>query len=398
MALQKGFGAEVSEPSKNSGNPLLDGTRIFRVSHHSGKNRVNVVLLDDQPIVAYRHKLNTYPMGKGTPMQARDIRITCASPDSSEPTPRNCILCEAMLRHNEIIKRTFTASLSLVSEEQFTSKKGVHYQDLKYILELDYSYFRVFAEQRKAAPGGSLVGMRFSVMRPEGDPQRTKTFGDSWTPLGIVDPVTHFWKSAAVPRMIEYAKAKGRQLDWPQAVAEMTAVVDYDKEVDNYDAKMAEMLVMFAVAKDYTASGADKGFGSGSAGAPPPMPAGQVPNYATAPQQAPQPQQPQQAPQQAPQQGYAASVPAAQQAPQYAPPQAAMAPPQAPPQVANPPQATAPQQTMQAPPIDGYNFDQMAGWQGQPQPQPQAPQQAPPQPQQAPQGMPNVPTFDRPPF
>ena len=415
--MSQGFDAPVAEPERNTGNPLFQGTRIFRCSHKQGQNTKKVTLLDDKPIVGYRHKINTYPLGKGIDVRAKDIRMACASPMSKEPVPRECIHCEAMLRNGDIIKRVFTANLTVIDETGYWSKKNNRQvTHLKNLLELDYPYFKVFEEQKNVAPGGTIAGMRFNVMRPTGDPTRTKTFGDSWTALGIVNPMQHFWQCPAVPHIIEFAKNHGRQLSWEEAVRELTTKVDYQREVDNYSPELAEAILMFALAKDYTASatqgsgGGNEGYGGGQQpqyGGAPAMSPQDAPNYSTAPvmpgQGAPQ----QYAPQQQQQQQYAPQQP--QYPPQqHAPPQSAPqmhapagatpmnAQMQAPPmnqQMQAPPQQ-APQQTQAAPPIDGYNFDQMAqpqqGWptsfpgQGQQVPAQQPMQAAPQQPMQAP--------------
>jgi hypothetical protein len=423
--MSQGWDAGVPEPERNAGNPLFSGPRIFKVSHKQNENTKKTCLIDDNPIVGYRHKINTYPLGRGVDFRAKDIRMTCASPSAKEPDPRSCVLCEAMLRNGDIIKRIFTANLTIIDETGYYSKKNNRQVTfLKNLLELDYPYYKVFQEQKKVAPNGTIAGMRFNVMRPTGDPQRTKTFGDAWTPLGMVNPFQHYWNCPAIPHMIEAAKGRGSQISWEDAVKALVSPLNYREDVDNYDPQKAEAILMFALAKDYTASsqqgpgGPGGGYGGAQA-----MAAGSVPNYSTAP---PMPGQQMQAPQ-GPPPGYQMYVPPA-------PPQGGFqaqaqggfpqqAPPQAPPQVASP-QGAAPMQAPQAPPmpqqaapvqqqqqqqqvpqqpIDGYQFDQQQGWsnsfpgqgqqpafaapqQGQPQ---QAPMQAPPMPpQQAPQQAP----------
>lgn len=416
MSMTQGWAAPIQEPERNSGNPLFEGTRIFRVSHHQGQNVKKVVLLDDKPMVGYRHKINTYPLGRSIDIRAKDIRMACASATSKDPDPRNCVLCEAMLRHGDIIKRVFTANLTLIDETGYWSKKNNRQvTNLKNLLELDYPYYKIFEEQKKVAPEGSIEGMRFNVMRPSGDPTRTKTFGDAWSPLGKVNPMQHFWKCDAIPHLIEFAKNKGRQLSWEDAVKELVTPVDYQREVNNYDAKKAEMILQYALAKDYTASGQPQQGGAPQGGGyqgqqAPSMPASQAPNYSTQapPMQAAPPAQAQPPMQQQQQQqmaGFPTQAPPTQAPPMQAPPAqppevhapqgatAMQAPPQAPPmpqQMQAPTPQQAPQQAPQQGAVDGYSFDQQPGWSnafpGQQQVPQQAPQmQAPPMPQQAPQ-------------
>jgi hypothetical protein len=402
--MTQGWQAPIQEPERNAGNPLFEGTRIFRVSHHEGQNSKKVCLLDDNPMVGYRHKINTYPLGRSIDIRAKDIRMACASATSKDPDPRTCVLCEAMLRHGDIVKRFFTANLTIIDETGYYSKKNNRQvTNLKNLLELDFPYYKVFEEQKKVAPGGTIAGMRFNVMRPSGDPTRTKTFGDAWTPLGIVNPMEHFWRCDAIPHLIEFAKNKGRTLSWEEAVRELTTPVDYMREVNNYDANKAGVILQYALAKDYTASGSQsQGGGYQQGGGAPSMPAHAAPNYSTQapPQQQQAPagfQQPAAPPMQAPpMQAPPMQAPPAQAAPaMQAPPMQA---PQQPPQVHAPAGATQMAPPMQAPAmpaqqqqqapaqsVDGYSFDQQPGWSSAFPGQQQAPAQAPAQaPQQAP--------------
>jgi len=388
MTMQRGFGGgEQLKPKENTGNPLLQGTQVFRLSHKQNDGRgdlsansTTVTLIDDNPLIGYVHYINTWGL-KGLPISARDIRIACADPNSAEAAPRQCVLCEAMLRHGDVIKRKFAANLTLIDEKPRTSQRsGKTYYDNRRKLELDWGHYKVFEQIKASAPGGSMVGMRFNVIRPPGDPKKSKTFGDTWLPLdggACVDLRTKFWQSKAIGPMIERARQRGETLDWEGAVARLTATIDYTKEVDNYSPQLAESLLMFALARN---------FGGQPAGQPqqhPPaqtMLPGQVPDYST-----PQTGFPTQ-PQQQQQQQY-------QQPQQAQPPQ----PPQNPPHVANPAGATAPQATLAPPAMPPAQQTQVMPGNGPipgmptanpapipPPPPTQQPQQ-PQQPQAAPQ-------------
>jgi len=442
MTLPRGFNSQVQEPEANTGNPLFQGTSIFRVSHHQTndkqgqpQNKKHVILLDDVPVTIYRHKLNTWNMGKGTPWQTKDVRITCADPTNNSRTgnPKACLMCEAMIRHGDIIKRTFSANLTVIDiTGYFSERKGRRVTHTKAILELDFPGYKVFAEKKQHAPGGSIAPMMFSVMRAGGPPQNTKVYGDSWTPMGNAlhpQQLKDYLKQCpAIAHLVEFAKGRGRVLTWDQAVDELAAAVDYDREMSNYSPELAELFNTFATAKEYTASASSNSGGGYQQAAT--MPASSVPNYAPQPfppmgqqqQQPPVPMgqpaqmgqpaypgQPQQPPTQPPQvanpqgatpPGFQPGVqpgfapPTQQAAPQAAPqpgyaPQPSLAPPA---QAAAPVPGAAPQQG-----VDGYAFDQQQGWSSQfpagqqPVPQQQQQQPVPQQPAAAPQPFGQVP-------
>ena len=394
MTMQRGFGAgQEVQPEQNSGNPLHQGTSIFRISHKEGENRKTTCLLDDEPIWGYRHTIKRpYVPGAGD-WRDRDIRVTCASSQSKQDDPRNCLICEAMLRNSDTIKRKFTANLTLIDEGEHMSKKtGKKYYDLKKRLELDWSYYKVFEEQKRAQPGGRLVGMRFSVLRPSGDPKQTKTFGNSWTPLGIVNLIQHFGQathersgpSNAIRGLLEQATRQGKNLSPQDALQMLVSPID-ESELNNYSPEMAQRFIMYALAKSYTASGGGQQYGGQQPSMPgmgQSMPSNSVPDYSTGGQQ--QQQQPQQAmgmPMGQPGQGSVPPPPQQGQTQYSNPPgQQQQQQPMGAPAVANPMGSTMPQQSIAPPPQDTPPWDPQQGQQTQPM----APQQSQPQTQVVP--------------
>lgn len=414
--MQTGFGAApTAAPQQNTGDPLLQGTGIFHISNKEGQNRRTIFLLDDDPVWGYRHLIKRpYNPGQqsGNDWRERDIRMTCAVSQDPQDHPKECLLCEAAMRNGETIKRKFTANLSLIDEGEHKTKKGAVYYDLKKLLELDWTYYNAFAEQKKAI--GSIANMRFSVLRPTGDAKQSKTFGNVWTPLGQQDPVRHFWNSPAVRNIAEMASKRGERIDQQGAVQRLIAKVDYAKELSNYSPQLAERFLARALAKNWAASqdqspGANgggfyqPGAGNPIGGGAPTMPAYSVPQYApagapTQPQPGYQPQPALMGPPMGAPVGYDPNNPFAQPgASQGQPMQPQPVPqgfqqgfPAGPAPVGNPPQATMPQPMMPAPQAQA----QAPAWpqpqpmpQGQPQPMPQ-PQFPQPQPMGQPQSQP----------
>jgi hypothetical protein len=389
MTMQRGFGAAPTvAPAPNEGEPLL-GSGIFHISNTEGKNRRTTILLDDEPVWGYRHKIKR-PYTPGKPSgdwKERDIRVTCAVASDNQDHPRECLLCEAAIRHGDIIKRVFTANLTCIDVGEHRTQKGAVYHDLKKLLEVDWTAYETFREQKKAM--GSLVGMAFSVMRPTGDAKQSKTYG-VWTPLQRVNLQQHFFASPAVRNIMEMAGKRGERLTQADAVQRLITPIDYNKELNNYTPQLAERFVMRAVSRaGATASDGFQGappVGTSFQNQPqfqgaPTMQPHAAPDYSVPPQA----QQPFQGfP--APQQGFGGSVPppppsaGGQQGYQ----QPAGFAPQGPPQVGNPMGSTMPQ-GMNLPPPQAQPQPTLAPWASQPplpgQPQHGFNQQQPAQPQ-----------------
>lgn len=251
--MQRGFTATAQvAPTPGQGDPLI-GSSIFHVSAQDGKNRRSTVLLDDEPVWGYRHKIKRpYVQGQqNSDWKERDIRLTCAVPHSKEDQPRACLACEQMIRHGDTIKRHFTANLTCIDEGEHRTKKGAVYHDLKKLLELDWQGYEVLQEQKKTL--GSLVGARFSVLRPTGDAKQSKTYG-MWTPMTRVNLFQHFAGSPAVRGIMENAGKRGERISPQEAVQRLISPIDYGKELNNYTPQNAERFIMRALAKSYTAS------------------------------------------------------------------------------------------------------------------------------------------------
>ncbi len=280
MGMQRGFGATPDmAPAPNQGDPLI-GSSIFHISAEEGKNRRTTILLDDEPVWGYRHKIKR-PYTPGKPSgdwRERDIRLTCAVPHDKNDQPRSCLACEAAIRNGDIIKRNFTANLTCIDVGEHRTKRGQVYHDLKKMVELDWAAYETFREQKKAL--GSLVGMAFSVMRPTGDPKQSKTFG-MWTPLQRVNLVQHFWSSSAVRSIMEMAQKRGERITQQDAVTRLISPIDYGKELNNYTPALAERFVMRAVSRAGSSASDDAG---GFQSSPPAGFGGPPPGFQGAPQ------------------------------------------------------------------------------------------------------------------
>lgn len=364
MAVRRGFG----EKTINTRDALSSGPQTFWLP--SG-TETSLVLLDDTPAEVVRHVM--YLKGD---KRANGMRCTCFGMDpeqSPDPVPRECRVCNAMLRLDRIARRHLL-HLTVIDERQF-QYEGKTFKDMKRVLELGPDQADLFMRRKKAQ--GSLVGSRWKVYRSKN--ARSARHGDDWNFLGFVngaahgqEPIQnglmrHFWHSPAIKAIRENAaKAYGdrpaRTLNHQEAVIELITAFDYDKIMGSYDPKVADAFVAYmeaAVSSGSTARGGgggdDDGDGppeappgtapaapdyatTGAPPAPPAMPTGQAPAAPTSPgftapaqYAAPQPTAPptHYDPGQYQQQGYAA--------PTYTPPQPQHAQAPAPQMPASPP-------------------------------------------------------------
>lgn len=396
-------GGAVKEQQGRS-NPLEGRTKTFFCE--AGQRRV-IVPLDDDLIPVRRHKL-WLPNPPTTAIYG--YRLTCACWDPREYTslePRLCRACNAVAMGytdpgvsipTAIWHVTVIAEGELLRKDKQSGQMvGTGIFDYRYLLELDDKGKQKWEEKKKMY-GGVLKGMRINVFRslpPRGQKAKTPRYGESWDvlPGGPVDLRMHFWRSPAIPRLIEYSQRSGKgAITHEVAVQNLVTPINYDEEFDNYSEEAADRMIAVAAGKmvDMGAAAAPPQQGGG-AYAPPPMPGGQpAPGYppqgygTPAPQggQYPPPQQPQG------QVDYSTQTTPAGQVPAYAPPP----PPQqqaAPPAAAPPQQPSFPHYTPPPPPVP----DPAATQQAAPPPyQQQAPAAAPapapytppPMPQQAP--------------
>jgi len=418
-------GGEVQEQQGHS-NPLEGRTRTFFCS--PGERRI-IVPLDDDLIPVRRHRIwLVNPPNKAI----YGYRLTCAGWDPREHTglcPRICRACNAVamgytdpgISHPQVIwHATVIAEGELTKRDKATGRQvGTGIFDYRYLLELDDKGKQKW-EEKKVTYGGSLKHHRINVFRsqpPRGQKAKTPRYGESWDvlPGGPVNPVQHFWRSPAIPRLIEYSQRSGQgAVTHEQAVNNLIKSVDYDEEFDNYTEEAADRMIAIAAGKPVDmAAPATAPTGGGYY---PPMPGGGQPAPAGYPPQQGYPpvdystqtvatgaMPTTYAPPAAPGQGYMPAPPPVpdpqaaqpqQQAPAYTPPpmpgqppppqgqpqQPQQPQPQQPQSYAPPPMPTGQPQAPQPAPVgSGYNFDQ--GWTPG-FPQPQAPQQAQPAPQQ----------------
>ena len=463
----QGQGGEVMEQQGRS-NPLEGRTRTFFCS--PGENRV-IVPLDDELVPVRRHRL-WLPNPPTTAIYG--YRLTCACWDPREYTGLEALTCRACnavaaghtdpgVSHPTVIwHATVIAEGELMRKDKQSGQMlGTGIFDYRYLLELDDKGQQMWKVKKDTY--GGLKGMRINVFRslpPRGQKAKTPRYGESWDvlPGGPVDLRLHFWRSPAIPRLIEFsARSTTGVVTHEQAVNNLITPINYDEEFDNYSEEAANRMVAVACGQAVELSAPIAPTGGGYA--PPPMPGGgrpaptgvpagyapvpvqqpqvdystqtmstgQVPAYAP-PQPAPTPTAPTAAPQVAYTPPPPPMVPDPTQAPTqtaYTPPPAAYAPPPMPQPAAPAPAAPAPG----APPAGGsYAFDR--GWTpGFPQPQAQPQYQAPAQPAQpqpvaaqpaapqyqaapaapqyqppplppaaSPAGAPPVPHYDKPPF
>jgi hypothetical protein len=387
MSMQRGFGA-TADVAPAPMQDILSGTGVFHISNKEGQNRRTTVLLDDEPLWGYRHKIKREfnPVAPSKDWKERDIRVTCRVEHDKHDRPRECMICEAAIRAPDVIKRVFTANLTTIDIGEHRTKKGQVYHDLKKLLELDWEAYEAFREQKKAM--GSLVGCIFSVIRPTGDPKRSKTFGIWTATQQRVNLMQHFFGSPAVRNIMETAAKRGERITQQEAVQRLVSPIDYEKELNNYSPEVAERFIIRATAKSYTASeGEGGGFqgssgfqasGGGGFGGAPTMPPHAAPDYSVGPQAGQQPPA-----QHYPQQGFApVPTPGFQPAPMQAP--------MGPPQVGNPVGATMPAAWSAPQPPQGFPPPAAASMQGMQQPwgapQPQGFPAQQPQPTQPPGG------------
>jgi len=370
MTLQRGFGAGMKESTGRGG--ASNGPRTFWVKPGE---ETTVVLLDDMPVVLYRHQLFL----KGD-KDAAQMRLTCAEPYNEDGAPRVCLLCNAQSRHKQIGRKLYVY-LTVVDERAFRTADGRDFKDMRNLLELDKAGAEIF-EKRKAAHG-SLVGLRFRVYRPT--QQNSARYGQ-WEKVDKVDLVHHFWYSPAIPKLIEASSRRGdRPLSHEQAVAQFITPFNYDEIMGGYKPADAERFLAYI---EGVGGGSGHAQGGGGyqpppppgGGAPPPPPAGAAPaqpNYAVPASQVPQGYAAPPPPQQRPVVGVTAPSSTFTGQGQYAAP----APPQGQPQ---PNYAPPPPQGYQAPqPPQGYAPPPPPSAHAAPHPAPQG--YAPPPP---PQGAP----------
>lgn len=312
------------------------------------------MLLDDEPTKVVRHRY--YLRGD---RDANDMRQTCAGMNPSQhpkPCPRECIVCNAAIRHNEI-KRQELFYLSLIDERKF-EKNGKEFSDQKLFLEMSEEQVDLFRDRKKSK--GKLVGARFRVYR--GKDKTADRLGSSWDFIDFVEPVRHFWQSPAIQKIMEAERKKDptkcppdRNAHYTRVVYDLVRPFDYENLIGKYNVDEADTFIAVIVSPDRAKAATDGGSGD----APPPPPSSAAPNYAMPPGAAP-------AYPGAPPQGAPAAAP---------PPQQGFTPPPPPP-VADPRTATAPAGGGNAPPPP---------WEGQ-QTIPGAPGYAPPTQAPAPQG------------
>lgn len=310
------------------------GPRLFWVPPGG---ETEVVLLDDLPVILNRHKM--YIRGDSV---ASQMRQTCAGMDPDEfprPCPKDCIVCNAMLRYRQI-GRHAQAYLTVIDTRGFVSRKtGKQYKDMKYLLELDRTDKELFEKKREAH--GGLSGAVFKVYRT--DKKSSPRIGDSWIFQQKVDPLNFFWESPAIAAMIERRKESNPRLAysdamWEEEARNLVAPYNYDELMGEYRPEEAELFVAYLTGgQDYGSTAAvQASSGPSRPASPPPRPRTSSPSYSMAPgsvpeRAAPSAQAPQQAPQSAPQSGPPTPPSRPSAEPRMPDPQSATAPQRPPP-------------------------------------------------------------------
>lgn len=359
MALRRGFGGDTIQ----TGNILFSGPRTFWLK--PGTETV-ICLCDDLPVECVCHVQYLKGDAKGN-----GVRATCYGLDPAqfpEPMPRECLGCNAMLRHDRIARKHFLY-LTAIDEHEFQGNDGKPRKDMKRLLELTPDQGDLFSRRRKAQ--GSLVGSRWRVYRSKG--KTSDRHGDDWTFLGYVDeqhphdPIEirmkrHFWHSPAIPFLRQSAQQRdNRVMSHEDAVADLIAPYDYDAIMGKYDTKK---MAAFVAYHEGAVGGGHQGSSPGGYSAPP-MP-GSAPDYSVPPAM-PTGQAPATPPPPPPPPSSAPQAPPPPPQPQAPPPPPAQ--PQAPPVQQAPPSVPDPAQAgYQAPPFPMASTAPSAAPQQPPQP------------------------------
>lgn len=364
MALRRGYGESAA---KVEGYKPNSGPRVFWLVPGQ---ETTLVLLDDKPVEVARHQF--YIKGDRT---AASMRQTCFGMDPEEysrPVPRQCAVCNAMLRHNNIGRKGYIY-LTVIDERQF-SYKGKDYKDMKLLLELDAKEGELLKRKRDAL--GGLVGARFKVYRSK--KHNSPRHGDDWQ---IADPaspkvdlVRHFWYSPGAKAVLEAKQKQGERCEHADAVSAFVKPYDYDKLMGTYDPAEAEAFVAYIDGGSGGAQHNDggqssgRGYNGGGGDTPPPPPSsGSSPDYSTGsvpsgsvPNTPPPPAQSQQTPPPPPASGPTPPPPNAEQ--QTPPPPPAQTPPPPPAQSQTPPPPPAQTPPPEQPASVGNDYDFEEGW------------------------------------
>ena len=122
MALPRGY----QENSQVEGTRRKRGPRIWWIPQGT---ETSIVILDDDPVAVVRHRY--YIRGD---KDANDLRQTCFGMNPYDPSmknacPRECLVCNAGLRHKEIDRGTWFY-YSVIDERKY-EWKNQEYKDQK---------------------------------------------------------------------------------------------------------------------------------------------------------------------------------------------------------------------------------------------------------------------------
>lgn len=207
----RGLGEADKVPASSRVKPSFEKRLFLRPG-----DEVDIVLLDDVSFNVWEHGMFL----KGD-KQASKIKVTC--PDgSADGDPKNCRICNAMLRH-DLIGRQWRGFLTVVdlTKRQW---KGKTYVDVKKLLPLDKKTAMILEKKREKR--GSLVGAQFHLYRTE---QTASSVGDDWELIDIEEPKKRFKNSPQIAQTIDWEKKKnGTILTRAQALALFCSAYDYD--------------------------------------------------------------------------------------------------------------------------------------------------------------------------
>jgi len=214
------------------GVPQSSRARFEKEFYLREGDEADIILLDDESFNVYRHSLFL----KG---DSKAAKIKCTCPDSSpDGDPKNCRVCNAMIRDDSRIGRYWVGYLTIIDLRE-TEWKGKTWTHTKKLLPLDRKTAMKLAKKRQK--NGSLVGAKFHLYRTDRNASRV---GDDWEMTGKMDLKKFFAKSPRIKGIIEGAKRQGQTLSEVEALNLLITPYDYE-EVLNPDPKKSAFLLAY---------------------------------------------------------------------------------------------------------------------------------------------------------